>query len=251
MSNDFGPDLDRFPDEMPLIPQMAMQLKSMDYAPVESVASNIGPLRDQLMLNPGDWAIPLMMRSTMDDDLAICQLVDLSEHMLEYPDWETRVKKDWVLVRWASYQDHEREPDLSWHLGWFERGRLIPCPEENRVEEIKQAIIASGSDYNGSIEPPEWTTVLFAKQLSKIREKRPDAVRDPATCGKCQSEEVQLHGSRTTKMSAPAGYVERDGKRVIANAAHPQFHQEIEAHLHCRDCGARQDLDPDDYIVEQ
>lgn len=247
--DDFGPELDRFPAEIPTSPQMLAQLKSMTIAPTSTIASQTTPVLEQTKLSTGDWATILNGAATLEDDFSVVQIVNHLEYTANFPDYSSRVLKNWVLCKWASHHDHEREPEPSFHIGWFEVARLVPITEE-QAHELLEVIVATGTRTHGNLtEVPNWLYSLYDKWVDKMNTASPTTMQAPATCGNpdCKSKNVDLHGVRTTRLTTRAGVLEINGKNTFVNASNVVTDSTSRMHLHCQDCGSLRILDDEDY----
>lgn len=245
--SDFGPPLDRFPREIPTSHVMYEQLQRMSIAPTTTIASQTVPLLEQTNLGPGAWATMLSTSQMVEDDTTVVQILDHLVYESMFPDYQARLLKNWVMCKWASHHDHEREPEITWHLGWVERGRLVPLAEEE-AQQLLDMIVAAGATVEGELGVlPSWLFRRYDQFVDRMNRAAPTVVGRSAVCGNCGSKDVELHGRSVTYLATKAGVKEIDGKDTYINASPVVADKQRQMHLHCQGCDHKLYIDPGEY----
>jgi hypothetical protein len=217
-------------DEHP-IPRMMLMMSNV-LGKMEEADSKIPPLEEQQALSEGDLAVIAFGSSPMEHDLVVAQLLNPEEYKTTYPDYETRLLKDRALCRWQSIQDRAGD------IGWFARAKLIPMNQE------QYDLMLAWFDQDDHKQVPDWLDALYSSYTMKIHEQAPDKVPSVVQCTKCEGMNTELHTRELIKHKGRAGLLERDGKKQYHMISDPQHKSEKTVHIHCKDCGHRDHIDP-------
>ena len=225
---------------MPAFPPIQKMITESDVAwSAYCIERDLKPLPEQFALAPGDKAIAMAGEALIDRQVALIEIEDPEAYVEQYPDHEARTLNSYVLTR---YWNPKETPQL----GWYARCRLIPIT----AEEYEQVSPYFTGETEAGREPPEWLRERWQEMMDRQSEAEPVLVPKHVTCPSCHKRDVALHLEMTTSASVHAGEVKQGSKTIYSAVARPEWETTIEVHLHCLDCGAQAQLDPDELDPE-
>lgn len=215
------------------IPKM-MLMTSNVLGAMEEADQNIAPLPEQLEAKPGDYGMIAFGSSTIEHDLVIAQILDPFDRADQFPDLQDRLWKGYVLCRWLSLNDPDGD------IGWFSRVKFVPVTKE-QYEEIEVWF----TEHKAPDQVPEWLDDIYTGYNVRIHAQAPDRVPAVIPCEACGSFKNQLHIRTLEKYSGRAGKIVKNDQPLYYILSDPEHKEETTAHLHCKECGHRTQINPD------
>lgn len=247
--------IDDYPENVEPMIGATLQLMQTDYSCMTTVPSEVTPAIEQLELQEGDWVLPLLGNPLTEDDLVLARIASFGDHANLFPDWADRATRGWVLVHYLSQHDMTETREEVWRLGWYERARLIPLPEE-RVPEIRK-LLFQASLLNGTTETPPWVHDLYATWVVKLFSSHDadNVLSRPVECPRCGHYELHLHGQKISEMEVPCGRQNIDGEikwvNLDPNVTETRNELHMELRCHTEGCSYVQPLDEGDWHIAQ
>jgi hypothetical protein len=222
--------------EVPFSQELHMMLQTIDALGTTERLDDYRPNEKQFALKAGDYAIVAATSSGIDAEISIGQIVD-AEGLV--PDWEERLFKSYLPMKWYA------KDDITGEIGWFSRVKLIPITEE-QFKEVYGWITESGfpDDY------PEWLIRIYEDFTDALHQQQPENIPKRAICRLCGSKDTEIHAVHTTRIAVKAGEVDFKGEPRYVGISHPQGKCETEAHIHCRGCNGRGELNDAEYHLD-
>jgi hypothetical protein len=221
--------------DIPFNLQLGLMVGSSPFSQhAQHADQQIRPFLSQYDMGVGDTAIMASTHSIVDKELIVLKLIDPKEYVSEYPDWEKRMENSFVLCEWIGR--HNREGAT----GWFSRVKLIQITFE-QYEEAKGWIQEPKTQPE---TPPDWVDKAFEVYTDHLAVHAPDSVPKRVTCGNCGGRDVQLHALSNMRFAAYVGEVTVNGETRYVMISDKQDAHQVDAHLHCDDCGHRASIDP-------
>lgn len=218
-------------------PIAALMLLGMDVVGAnKKFDENTRPTNEQYAVKIGDRVILAKTNSKMDSDIVFGVVLDPAEHADDYPDYEDRLLRSYMLVRWRSTED------IKGDNGWFARVRLIPITDDADWTEVDTWFLTESFPEKF----PDWMQERYlslTESLGEINENVPKLVRCPG----CQGPNVILKAVHTCYITGKAGLItEEDGRELYIIFGEGQEENNVEHRLICEDCGAFASLDEDE-----
>lgn len=235
MSDSFPPMMDEFPAEVPMNPLLTMQLFQLNDYPVHAVVDGVKPSNSQRNIEPGDQCVVSLTNSRLNSDVVVAEILDPSEHAIQFPDWEERVMRSYVLVNWVA------DEDPTGGIGWFDLTRMVVLTKEQYSDLHTRIVIEEMGT------PPEWLMPLYAKYLEELSDLAPEVVAKMVQCPSCQGKNVELHALKVVQVISSASQKMTDGKTVYGLGSPPEISTHQDVHLHCNDCTQKGLLSEDEW----
>jgi hypothetical protein len=216
-------------DEYGFNPIAAIMLRGMDVVgPNRTYDEDTRPTTQQYAVQVGERVILAKTGSKMDQDIVFGVVLDPEEHKEDYPDFQDRLLRSYMLVRWRSTLDSRGDN------GWFARARLIPITDDDNWDEVEKWFLTETFPERF----PDWLNELYTsltESLSEVNANIPKLVRCPG----CDSMNVNLKAVHTAYIVGRAGKVTKDdGTESYTIFGEPEQSMNTEHRLICDDCGA-------------
>jgi len=207
----------------------------------DTAAEEIMPTAEQLEVAPGDLVHTYDING--DGALMVGEVIDPETQAEEYPDWQTRLEKYYILGRWRS----SNEPLGEEVLGWEARSKLIKITRDQYIEILRWI------EMRGEIpkEGTEWWYILVSEKLNDAAEVNPDKLFHVLDCNNCGSHGVIVKVVKTITAYMRPGYdsEEENPKGTLYELSNPREDEtEGTAEVFCLSCG-HQEVLPDDVRV--
>jgi DNA-directed RNA polymerase subunit RPC12/RpoP len=199
----------------------------------QAVADGVKPSAEQFALGPGDLASVI---STGSDDrqLTVIEILDPEPYGEDFPDWEERLYKSYVLGRWYDTDT------VTGEVGWFPRVRLVKL-EQSHFDYLLD-LIRRDESITGI--PPHWLVSRHAELVSGLNKANDNFMPEPVKCESCGGRAVFVETTTTErKIYAPGTFniEEHDEASLYAYACY-HTEESAEAVMVCMDCEREDDL---------
>jgi hypothetical protein len=228
--------------------QMVMEFASQDFAmSSHRHGESHKPTPAQYALEPGDTAFVLGSRSEVDNDLIITQVLMPDELADEFPDWEERFQKGYMLCRWYAYGDKEGDS------GWFARSSLVPLPPVDFATVLGDFILGrelTGDNYNQDYPQMVRAYRLHNVQISTMRENAEHGAA-PLLCEVCSSPMVHIRIERHMVGTYNSAYFNHNGEKKLLKAGEITENWDTDIKAVCEEehCGHVQQLCENDLAM--
>lgn len=143
----------------------------------------IRPSSLQLAIGPGDLVAITHSTEPADAEFMIAQVLTPEEHADTFPDWEDRLLKSFLLVKWFS------KNNKGGSLGWVARAKLVQV-DQPEYEEMMNWIQSDMVSLDEG--PPPWLVARYNESLAAMAKVNPDHIAEPIRCPKCGSYAVLI-----------------------------------------------------------
>lgn len=201
---------------------------------------DIHPYDAQFDLCSGDKAVIVGLDNDREESLTVLELLDAEEHSSEFPDWEDRIMRKYVLGNWKSVSDRVGD------IGWFHLSQLIPMSED-QYQEISALLNGDPEEFH----TPEWIIGLYDSYTDSMNKMRPDIVPKMSHCKVCGSPKVLMLVNLEIRVQQPAGELLVDGQQIYTPMGTGDIEKAATCELHCTECHATKQLDIEDVRVRR
>lgn len=230
-----------FHEGHPVNPLIAMILATSDIMADTMVTDDLKPLSSQYELKVGCKAIMAGTNSTLDGDLTVLEVVDPENFAGNYPNWEERLMKSYLLCRWQSESDPEGG------FGWFSRVKLIEVTDEHHAEVLSWIEKQERPD-----NAPDWLVETYDNYTRSLSEIAPTKVPKLAHCGVCESAKVVVVVKHIATFSSPAGEIQSEnGTTAFVPIGEMSHDCESSGHLHCTECGSTRQMEQGELLISK
>lgn len=211
----------------------------------------VHPTPRQLALQPGDYVAVTQdkaeARASAGPDgvsaFMIGQVLDAEQHQGEYPDYDVRLMKSFILVEY--FGPGETDPG---NHGWFPRAKVVPTTKEKFNEMLRWC--RDGLPDGG---PPAWQIIDYNQHLDELAQANPDALSRALRCPECDSVGVLITITHTHYKRFAMGHRDPEkaangypwkGETLYACAPYGEGQDATET-LECHSCGFKATLPSD------
>jgi hypothetical protein len=207
-------------------PLVSLLLASNDMiGDLTTVEDEVRPTESQYAIQVGDNVLIASTSAHIDHDLGFGVVVDPLEYQALFPDYEDRLLRSFLLIKWRSRDDNLGD------LGWFSRVKLIPISEDQGEQ-------ANGWFETGFPEEPDaWVRdsyTALTQELATFNE----GVPSPVICPGCGSNNTVLRAIKTNQMVGQVGVVTQNDQTLYVFLGPTHDHEDIGFRITCSDCGA-------------
>ena len=209
----------------------------------DTAAEEIMPTAAQLKIEPGHLVHTYDISG--DGVLMVGEVIDPETQAEQFPDWQTRLEKYYILGRWRS----SNEPLGEAVLGWEARSKLIQV-DQDQYNEILRWIESNHVPEEGT----DWWYILVSESLHEAAEMNPRQLFKVLDCNECGSHGVVLKVVKTITAYMRPGFDSEDEnpKGTLFELSNPrEDDEESSAEVFCVACGFSEPLPRDVKVLRK
>lgn len=182
-------------------------------------------------IQPGDKGnIVYTPVSTQVKDWVMGEVLPAESLAAEFPDWESRARKGYLLVRWFSIYDPIGG------VAWFHRLRFTKMDDDEYTALVSMR--------NEGVWPPkrehigEWVDIVHQRGVDRLNRYHPD-MPQRLTCGECGSRELEVAFTKISSGISEEIYLtQEDGQEhFVFNLGPDGPTNHHTCTIRCKECG--------------